>query len=250
MKSAILLISFGTSIKETRAKTIDAIEKTVREAFPETPVYPAWSSNFILKKLRRLGEEAPDSIEEALDRMAADGITEILVQPAIMIPGEENDKIKSTVNKKADQFETIRFGEPLLSGEADRERALSIMGKSFPGETLVLMGHGTPHVANSIYEDLNQRLNQTGNFMGTVEGAPTLEDTVEAVKAAGIKQVTLAPFMIVAGDHALNDMAGDEDDSWKNTFAATGIEAKCMLKGLGEYEEIREMFVEHIKAMR
>ncbi|MBS6397437.1 MAG: sirohydrochlorin cobaltochelatase [Clostridiales bacterium] len=253
-KKGLLAVSFGTSVNETREKTIDVIEADLREAFPEYELYRAWTSGMIIRKLQKRDGVHVDTVTEAVKRMLADGVTELIVQPTHVINGVENDRMIQDVLAFQKQFEKISFGNPLLTSEEDSEaviRALMEEYRELPKEeALVFMGHGTTHYANSIYAALDYKFKDMGYshvFLGTVEAYPSLETLLKLVRASGVKKVTLAPFMVVAGDHAINDMSSEDEESWRSRFEAEGFSVSCVLKGLGEYPGIRNVYVKHVK---
>lgn len=253
-KKGLLVVSFGTSVNETREKTIDMIEDTFREAFPEYALYRAWTSKMIIKKIKKRDGVQIDTVTEAIEHMFLEGITDVVVQPTHVINGIENDQMIADVLAHEDRFHSICFGEPLLTSEEDAKAVVEAVMEEFQdlpkGEALVLMGHGTTHYANSIYAALDYRLKDMGYphaFLGTVEAYPSLENLMKMVQAYGAKKVTLAPFMVVAGDHALHDLSGEDPDSWRSQFEKAGFEVHCVLKGLGEYEGIRRLYVKHVK---
>ena len=255
-KKAILAVSFGTSHEDTRKVTIDAIEDSMRQAFPEYPVYRAWTSKMIIRKLKNRDNIIVPTVKEAMEQMAADGITDVLVQPTHVINGIENDRMKEDALSFRDSFHSISFGDPLLTTEDDSHKVIAAIAREFSHITkdqeLVFMGHGTTHFANSIYAALDYTFKDKGYhnfFLGTVEAYPSMESLKKMVKAYRPKEVVLAPFMIVAGDHAKNDMAGDDPESWYSQFKDEGYEVKTVLKGLGEYEGIRSLFIDHIRAI-
>lgn len=252
-KKGLLAVSFGTSVNATREKTIDAIEADFREAFPEYRLYRAWTSGMIIRKLKKRDQIQIDTVSEAMERMLADGVTEVVVQPTHVINGVENDQMTADVQKYEEHFERIRFGAPLLTGEEDFCAVVEAVMDEFRDlsleEALVFMGHGTVHCANSVYTALYYRFKDMGYpnvFLGTVEAYPSMETLMKLVRASGARRVTLAPFMVVAGDHAINDMSGDSD-SWKSRFEAEGFAVNCVLKGLGEYRGIRRLYIKHIQ---
>lgn len=256
-KKAILAVSFGTSFEETRKKTIDRIEEDIRRAYPDCTVYRAWTSKMILKKILKRDKIHIRNIKEAMEQMIRDGITELIVQPTHVINGIENDSMKKDVLSYREYFDRIAFGAPLLTSEQDhREVILALMDAwSFLSEQeiLVLMGHGTTHYANAVYAAIDERFKDMGYqnvFLGTVEANPSFDSLLKRVTAFQPEKVHLAPFMIVAGDHASNDMAGDDPDSWYSRFTQAGLSVECHLKGLGEYEEIRRIFLRHIAESR
>lgn len=254
-KKAVLVVSFGTSHEDTREKTIDVLEQRIAEACPDSRMYRAWTSGMIIDKLRKRDGYEVDTVEAAVRRMLADGVTQVTVQPTHIVNGIENDRMKRDVLVYGESFERIRFGTPLLTEELDSERVITGMMEAFaelaPDTALIFMGHGTTHYANAIYAALDYKFKDMGYpnvFVGTVEAYPSLETLKRMVKEGGYRRVILTPFMIVAGEHAKHDMASDDEDSWKCQFEAEGLEVTCVMKGLGEYEAIRRIFQEHAKA--
>ena len=252
VKKAILVVSFGTSVNATREKTIDRIEADIQKSMPDRAFYRAWTSGMIIRKIEKRDGVHINTVEEAMEQMLSDGITDVIVQPTHVIRGIEYDQLMEKILSYTGKFEQIRIGTPLLTTSEDTDEVLQAVmaeiGTSEKEEAVVFMGHGTPHDSNSIYTELDQRLKELGYpqaFMGTVEAEPTLDTLLEKVKTLQVKRVILAPFMVVAGDHAMNDMAGDEDDSWKSTFEKAGYEVECILKGLGEYPAVRQIYVKH-----
>ena len=255
-KKAILAVSFGTSHEDTRKVTIDAIEDSMRDAFPDYPVYRAWTSKMIIRKLKNRDNIIVPTVREAMEQMISDGITDVLVQPTHVINGIENDLMKEDALSYRDSFHSISFGDPLLTTEEDSHKVIAAIAEEFSNITkkqaLVFMGHGTTHFANSIYAALDYTFKDKGYhnfFLGTVEAYPSMESLKKMVKAYQPEEVVLAPFMIVAGDHAKNDMAGDDPESWYSQFKDEGYEVKAVLKGLGEYKGIRRLFIDHIRAI-
>lgn len=251
-KKAILVVSFGTSINEAREKTIDKIEDDFRQAFPDYSIYRAWTSKMIIRKILKRDGVRIMTVTDAVEQMIADGIQELIVQPTHILNGIENDIMISEVNSFAEHFESIRFGNPLLSSTRDNLAVISAIKDEYPeipnNEALVFMGHGTVHFTNTVYAALDFTLKDYWHkniFMGTVEAYPSLDTMLKLVHNLNPARVHLAPFMIVAGDHALNDMAGDEEDSWKNIFQKEGYEVFCHIKGIGEYPSIRKIFIDH-----
>lgn len=250
MKKAILVVSFGTSYHDTLEKTIAATEKAIGEAFPGWEVRRAFTSNMIMKKLRSRDGLEIDSVSQAMAKLEAQGYTHVAVQPTHVMHGEEYEKLLSQLEPYRQRL-NIRVGEPLLDRQEDYELVSDALLGWLPGvaedEALVLMGHGTAHYANASYGQLEQNLQdrQKNVYVATVEGYPTLERVIRLLKGRPeIKKITLAPFMLVAGDHARNDMAGD-DDSWKRELEDAGYSVQCILQGLGECPAIRQLFVEH-----
>ncbi len=251
---AILVVSFGTSYHETRKKTIDAIETAIEKAFPDYRIYRAWTSKMIMKKLLKRDGIKIHNVKEAMAQMAADGITDVIIQPTHVINGLENEWMIEDALSCREHFHSIRFGTPLLTSSEDNDALVSIITRAFPDlgsdEALVLMGHGTTHYANSIYAAMDYTFKDKGYkniFLGTVEAYPSMETLLRLIQEQQPKKIILTPFMIVAGDHATNDMAGDDPDSWKCQFEAAGYEVECILKGLGEYPMIHDLFIRHIK---
>lgn len=251
-KKGLLAVSFGTSVNETRKKTIDAIERDLREAFPDHTLYRAWTSGMIIKKLKKRDRIQIDTVKEAMERMLSEGITQVTVQPTHVINGIENDQMIADVLAFRDRLTSVRFGNPLLTSEEDSTAVIRAVMAEFQDlpeeEALVFMGHGTTHYANSIYAALDYKFKDLGFrnvFLGTVEAYPSMESLMRLVQAYGVKCVTLAPFMVVAGDHAMNDMSGDDRESWRSRFEAAGFQVNCVLKGLGEYKGVRELYVRH-----
>ena len=255
-KKAILAVSFGTSHNDTRKITIDAIEKDMQDAFPAYSLYRAWTSKMIIKKVNSRDNVHICTVKEAMEQMLQDGITDVLIQPTHVINGIENDLMKEDALVFQEQFHSISFGDPLLTSEQDNLAVIDAITSEFKNlkkdEVLVLMGHGTTHYANAIYAALDYTFKDKGYqniFLGTVEAYPTMESLLKMVHAYQPKKVVLAPFMIVAGDHAKNDMASNEPDSWYSQFKAEGYDVEPVLKGLGEYPGIRKLFIEHLKAI-
>lgn len=255
-KKAILAVSFGTSHNDTREVTIDAIEKDMQAAFPEYPLYRAWTSKMIINKVNKRDHVHIDTVKEAMEKMRADGITDVLVQPTHVINGIENDIMKEEALSYREDFHSISFGDPLLTSEQDNREVLEAVAEEFSwlkeDEVLVLMGHGTTHYANSIYAALDYAFKDKGHkniFLGTVEAYPSMESIMKLVREYAPSKVVLAPFMIVAGDHAKNDMAGDDPESWYSQFKEAGYEVEAVIKGLGEYPGIRKILVNHLKSL-
>ncbi len=255
-KQGILVVSFGTTHEDTRKITIEKIEKHLAAAFPECSVYRAWTSRMIIKRLWERDQLIVDTVPEALKRMAADGITSVIIQPTHILNGVENDRMKADALTLSDLFEKMAFADPLLTSQEDMFRAADMIAEHFPeiseNTALVLMGHGTEHYVNTIYAALDYIFKDRGHdhiYVGTVEAYPSLETVMAKLKKHSYKKVILTPFMIVAGDHAKNDMAGDEADSWKSQLVNAGYDVECVLKGLGEYKEVSEILAEHCRVV-
>jgi cobalamin biosynthesis Co2+ chelatase CbiK len=253
-KKAILVVSFGTTHKDTREKTISVMKREIENEFLDYKVYEAWTSSMIRNIVLKEENLKIKSVKEAMQQMLQEGITQVVIQPTHVINGVENDSMKEDADAFQKQFDKIIFGTPLLTAEKDFTDICEILKAAFlnipKDEAVVFMGHGTTHYANSAYAALEYECKDRGFlnfFMGTVEAYPDLEAVLRRLETFQPKRVHVAPFMIVAGDHAKNDLAGDKKDSWKNVLKEYGYETNIILKGLGEYEAIREVFIRHIK---
>lgn len=254
VKPAILVVSFGTSFNDSRHITIGAIESAIREKFPDYDVRRAFTSQIIIDKLKERDGVVIDNVEEALDRLVADKVQEIVVQPTHLMNGYEYDDLAKALESYKDKFKKVALGEPLLSSDDDYYKVIaaleSVSERYDDGKTaLVFMGHGTEAESNKVYSTLQDKLTAEGKknyFIGTVEATPSIEDVLKGVKAAGLKKAVLRPLMVVAGDHANNDMADLEDpESWASQLTAAGIEVECVLEGLGQIVEIDELYAAH-----
>lgn len=254
-KKAILVVSFGTSHAATREKTIRRIEQSIQQEFPEYDVRRAFTSRTIIKILKERENVAVDTEEEALNRLMEEGYEEVIVQPTHIIRGFEFDKISDVVMAYQDRFTSLKLGSPLLGGEEDYDVLagilLDITGIYQGSDTgILLMGHGSEHPANASYGRLEAviRKDRAGFYsIGTVEGEPDLEQVMVELKGFNVKRTVLMPLMIVAGDHAVEDMAGDGAGSWKTRLSENGYQVVCVMKGLGEYQAVSDMFAEHIR---
>ena len=251
---ALLLVSFGTRVNEARKNTIDRLVLEAREAFCDHSVSLAFTSGVIIKILRERDGVRIPAVEEALDLLVKMGVTDLVIQPTHLIGGIENEKMLAQAGKFCGQLRTVKVGRPLLETREDRaeviRRTAAQMPRLYKDEAWVFMGHGSGHPANDIYIEMNERFAEMGfphAFVATVEGQPSVEQAVKWALSGGYKKVYLAPLMLVAGDHARNDMAGADRDSWKNRFEAAGIETSCVMRGLGEYEGIRALYLEHAR---
>lgn len=252
----LLVLSFGTSFNDSRRLTIGAIENDLEAAFPEYSVRRGFTANIVIDHVNRRDGEKIDDINEALDRAVANGVKTLVVQPTHLMNGLEYDELTGKIAEYSDAFDKIVIGDPLLTTDEDFqtvENAIVDWTKDYDdGETaIVFMGHGTEAESNAVYQKMQDLLTNDGHtnyFVGTVEASPSLDDVLAAVRAGGYKKVVLEPLMVVAGDHANNDMAGDEDDSWKSAFEKEGFEVTCQLRGLGENEAIRQLYVAHAQA--
>ncbi len=254
-KKAILVVSFGTSHAATRDKTIGAIEKDIAAAYPQYEVRRAFTSGMVIKVLANRDRMVVDNVSEALDRLLAEGFHTICVQPTHVINGDVNHEMVEVVSRYRDKFEEVKIGQPLLANTEDCHKVIKAIMDQFPelndSEALVLMGHGTGNQINSVYLDLDKQFKARGYanvFVGTVEAYPGVEVVAEEVRLYNPHKIILLPLMIVAGDHACHDMAGDGADSWKSIFKGAGYEVSCILQGLGEVQAIRDIFLEHIRA--
>ena len=251
---AILVVSFGTSYEASRKATIEKIEQDIADAFPDYRIYHAWTSKFIISVLKKRDGIFIPTVCEAIEQMIHDGIRTLIVQPTHILDGIENNVMKEAVLSYKDSFDQIVFGSPLLATSEDETRAIAAVTSEFKNlketDALVLMGHGTTHQINTAYSELDRHFKSLGHsnvFIGTVEADPTIHDLVKEVTELHPTAIYLTPFMIVAGDHAHHDMAGDSPDSWVGQFHAAGFEVCPVIKGLGEYTGIRAIFIDHIK---
>ena len=271
----ILVVSFGTSFNDSRVADIKGIEDAIQAAFPDWSVRRAFTAQIIINHVQARDGEAIDNMEQALDRAAANGVKELVVQPTHLMHGAEYDEMMDALDAYRDKFDKIAVAEPLL-GEvgtdatvinADKEAVAKAVvadaaadagfadaaAAAKEGTAFVLMGHGTAHVAKVTYSQMQTQMGKLGYdnvFIGTVEGEPeetACDAVIEAVKAAGYKNVILRPLMVVAGDHANNDMAGSEEDSWKSLFEADGSfdSVTAQIAGLGSIAEVQDLYVAH-----
>lgn len=254
-KQAILVVSFGTSHAGTRSRTIEAIEADIRDAFPESCIYRAWTSKLLVQKVREDGYEI-DTVEEALDRMERDGVRRVIVQPTHILDAKEHQQMKMVAFSNMNRFEYMAFGTPLLRNHETELRAVAAaVAEAFPelsdDTALVFMGHGTTLDDHGVYKALEQQFWKTGHtnvFIGIMRNQQELEVLKNRVLEQGYKNVILAPFLIVAGSHATKDMAGVQDNSWKSQFTMAGLDVMCLMKGLGEYPSVRKIFVDHARS--
>ena len=275
-ENELLVVSFGTSFNDSRVADIKGIEDALQEANPDWSVRRAFTAQIIINHIQARDGEKIDNMTQALDRAVANGVKNLVVQPTHLMHGAEYDEMCEALEQYKDKFESVAIAEPML-GEvgsdatvinADKEAvakaitAAAVADSGFEsvdaakeaGTAFVFMGHGTAHVAKVTYSQMQAQLQQLGYenvFIGTVEGEPeetSCEAVIEAVKAAGYTNVILRPLMVVAGDHANNDMAGSEDDSWKTMFEAAGFTVDCQIAGLGEIADVQALYVAHTKA--
>ena len=256
MKKAILVVSFGTSYLDTLERTIEKAEKQIRDTFSEYDIYRAFTSHKIIKKLQEKYEIFIDTPEAMLEKLYDSGYEEIIMQPLHMIPGEEFIYINKIAEIFKEKFEVLKVGRPIFYyqgiEELPQDYSLFIEATKELYEennTVVLMGHGTAHPANSVYGCLQAVFEDEGYenvFVTTVEGYPNFENVISRVKRKNIREVTLAPLMVVAGDHARNDMASDEEESLKSMLEAEGIKVNVYMKGLGENEKFNKLYINRI----
>ncbi len=252
----LLVVSFGTSYNDSRRLTIGAIEDALEEAFDDYSVRRAFTSDIIIDHINERDGYLIDDVDAALNRAIDNGVKELVVQPTHLMNGFEYTDLYDMIAQYSDAFESVKVGEPLLSSEEDMKAVRDILvdwTKEYDdGKTaIVFMGHGTEADSNGVYQTMQDYLSESGYdnyFVGTVEAVPSLDDVIAKVKEGSYERVILEPMMVVAGDHANNDMAGDEDGSWKKAFEAEGYEVECLLRGLGENEDIRNLYAEHAKA--
>ena len=252
----LLVVSFGTSYNDSRRETIGAIEKAMQKAFPDYAVRRGFTSQIIIDHVNKRDGEKIDNVTEALDRAVDNKVKTLVVQPTHLMNGLEYNDLKDELAGYSDSFEKIVLGDPLLTSDDDFQKVMNAIvdaTKEYDdGETAIcFMGHGTEAESNQVYTKMQETLKAAGHdnyFVGTVEATPSLDDVIAAVKAGGYKKVVLRPLMIVAGDHANNDMAGDEDGSWKTEFEKAGFEVTTVVEGLGSVQAIQDLFVAHAQA--
>ena len=275
-ENELLVVSFGTSFNDSRVADIKGIEDALQAAYPDWSVRRAFTAQIIINHIQARDGEKIDNMTQALDRAVANGVKNLVVQPTHLMHGAEYDEMCEAIEAYMDQFESVSIAEPML-GEvgsdatvinADKEAVAkaitaaavseagfeSLEAAKDAGTAFVFMGHGTAHVAKVTYSQMQTQMQNLGYenvFIGTVEGEPeetSAEAVIEAVKAAGYTNVVLRPLMVVAGDHANNDMAGSDDDSWKTLFEAAGFTVDCQIHGLGEIADVQALYVAHTKA--
>lgn len=253
----LLSVSFGTSYEDTRKKTIDVVDASLAAAFEDRAFYSAWTSGRIIAKVKAERNELHDTLDEAFARLAADGVDDLVVATMCLMNGHEMKKIATAAQAWAseDAARTVRIAQPLLTSVEDREAMARAVCEEFASvpqdEALLLMGHGSPGGPNEVYDQIQECLAALGRplfFVATVEGEPEFGDALVAIRESGAQRIHLAPFMIVAGDHATNDLAGDDDDSWKSMLVAEGFQVEVVLKGLGQYPSVQQLVVDHARA--
>ena len=255
-KPAILVTSFGTSFPTSRHITIGAIEDDIREAFPDYDVRRAFTAQIIIDHVEKDTGRHIDNFEEAMDKLVAEGVKEVIVQPTHLMDGFEYNDIKNSLEDYASKFEKTALGAPLLSTEEDQIAVAKAIKEAMePYEddqtAICLMGHGTEAESNAIYATMQKVFDDLGYdnyFVATVEATPTFDDVAKAAKEAGYTKAVLRPLMVVAGDHANNDMADTEDpESFASVMAAEGFEVTSVIEGLGQIVAIDEIYVAHVQ---
>ena len=252
----LLVVSFGTSYNDSRRLTVGAIENAIENAFPDYSVRRGFTSQIIIDHVKKRDNVSIDNVTEALNRAVDNGVKTLVVQPTHLMNGLEYTDLVNELADNSDAFEQVAVGEPLLTSDDDFKAVISAITDATKeyddGETAIcFMGHGTEADSNAVYQKMQDMLKEEGfdnYYVGTVEATPSCEDVINQVKEGSYKKVVLEPLMIVAGDHANNDMAGDDDDSWKSQFEAAGYEVTCLVRGLGELEPIQQLFVQHAQA--
>lgn len=255
-ENELLVVSFGTSFNDNRRLTIGGIESALEEAFPEYSVRRGFTSQIIIDHVKSRDDVAIDNVTEALDRAVDNGVKNLVIQPTHLMNGFEYNDLVDEIADYADAFEAIAVGEPLLTSDEDFQTVMEAIVEATAdyddGKTAIcFMGHGTEADSNGVYAQMQTLLTDAGYanyYVGTVEAEPSLDTVFEAVEAGEYDRVVLRPLMIVAGDHANNDMAGDEEDTWKTKFADAGYEVECVVEGLGQLPAIQQLFVEHAQA--
>ena len=277
-ENELLVVSFGTSFNDSRAEDISGIEKALEAAYPDWSVRRAFTAQIIINHVQARDDEKIDNMDQALERAVDNGVKNLVVQPTHLMHGAEYDELTEAVENYKDKFESVKIAEPLLGEVGVDETAInedkaavaeaitaeavktagfdSLDAAKEEGTAFVFMGHGTSHTAKISYSQMQAQMEQLGYenvFIGTVEGEPedtACEAVIEKLKNAGYKKVILRPLMVVAGDHANNDMAGDDDDSWKSQFEASGVfdSIDTQIAGLGEIDAIQQLYVAHTQA--
>lgn len=255
-ENELLVVSFGTSYNDSRRLTIGAIEDAIEKAFPDFAVRRGFTSQIIIDHVKSRDNVAIDNVGEALERAEKNGVRNLVIQPTHLMNGLEFTDLVNEVAEYSDAFDKVAIGKPLLTTDDDFRAVMKAITEATAqyddGETAIcFMGHGTEAESNQVYAKMQNMLTEAGYknyYVGTVEAAPSLDDVLAAVKEGSYQKVVLEPLMIVAGDHANNDMAGDEDGSWKTAFEDAGYEVTCLVNGLGELEAIQQLFAEHAQA--
>lgn len=248
--TAILMTSFGSTHLDTVEQCVARTERAVAERFPSCRVYRAFTSGMVIRRLREQKGISVDTVSQAMERIRNDGYTQVVVQPTLLLGGIEYERLLREV-EKAEGLRVL-VGRPLIVTERDCETMASVLMSDQPldeGEALLLMGHGTCHKANEIYDTLQRIFAAKAyrGFIGTVESTPTFEDAVKQMKASGATRARLLPLMFVAGDHAKNDMAGDEEGSFLSVAGALGVEAVPIIRGLGECDAVHGLYADRVE---
>lgn len=256
MKKAIVVASFGTSYENALKNSIEAIENEIRENFKDYEVFRAFTSHKIIRKIKNNTGVEILTPEELLEKLHEEGYNDVVVQPLHIIPGEEFDYIKNVVAEFKEKFDSIKVGRPIFyfkGGEGapdDYSSFIKCIESRFNDyQSVILFGHGTLHPSTAIYGCLQNVMQDNGYdnvFVGTVEGYPNFDNVLNRLKKNNLKEVLLMPLMVVAGDHVLNDMASDEEDSWKTMLEENGIKVDLFLKGLGEIPEFRQLYIDRV----
>lgn len=258
MKNGILAASFGTTYKEARELSLGAIEKALYSRFPGFFVYKAYTSSIVKKRIQENeGIFIPD-VAQALEQMSEDGIENVYIQPTHIIPGEEYNKMSGIAGKYKGMFNILKVSAPLLDSASDFQVTADILscyynfGSTGKNSAVVLMGHGSGHDANkcySMFQDILIQRGFTDVFVSTVEGTPVFGDLLNELKKHTYKDITLIPFMVTAGDHAHNDMAGSSKGSWKSMLESLGYNITVITHGLGEIKEIQDVYLAHLESI-
>ncbi|MDO7977477.1 sirohydrochlorin cobaltochelatase [Oceanotoga teriensis] len=254
MKKGLLIVSFGTTHIDTRKKTIDKIEEISRENFSQDyEIKIAYTSSIVRKRVKQNENKEIYSPEEAVLKFKEEGIKELYVLTTHFMNGHEYNKLSHAIMKERNNFEKIKITRPILTSTEDLKKIAKFIISLYElkeYEALVLMGHGSDHHSNTVYGATEKIIEDYSNkniIIGTVEGYPDIETVIKRLNKKNIKKVYLKPFMLVAGDHAKNDMSGEEEDSWKNILEKEGFEVVIDMKPMGEYEEVQKMYMEHLK---
>lgn len=252
----LLVVSFGTSYNDSRRETIGAIEQALADAYPDWSVRRAFTSQIIIDHINKRDGIKIDNVEEALDRAEANGVKQLVIQPTHLMDGYEYNDLMEVVAGYSDAFEGVSAGDPLLTSDEDFDKVAEAVHEATSsyddGKTAIcFMGHGTEADSNAVYDKMQTIFDDKGYdnyYMGTVEATPSLDDVIAAIDGKGYEKVVLRPLMVVAGDHANNDMAGDDDDSWKSVLEEKGYSVEPVLEGLGQLPDVRQIYVAHAKA--
>ena len=252
MKKGIIVVSFGTTYEETRKLCIESIENKIREEYRDYLVLRAFTSQMVINKLKKRDNYRVDNPKEALEKIKEENIKEIYIQPLHVIPGHEYEKLLGQIEDFLEENPSfsIKTGKPLLYEDLDYEKVVDGLNLSDKEEGIVFMGHGTDHESDIAYKKLEKTFRDKSYenvFIGTVEGETTIKDIIPNLKSQSIKNINLRPFMLVAGDHAINDMASEEEDSWESILKSNGFSVKSYIKGLGEIEAIQNIYLEHLE---